>query len=305
MKLNTFSSPRVVCRPALPRDTADVLEFTKFIWEGHDYVQYAWNGWLADPQGILAVAEYAGHAVGLAKMTLLSPGQWWLEGFRVDTKFQGQKIGSHIHAYLDEWWLEHGNGIARLMTSSQRVQVHHLCEKFGYAKTAEVAGFLAPPLAESTETFRLLQENEIPAAVHYVESSSSSLLCNGLIDLGWRFVTPNPDTFRELVKEKLAWWWREREGLLLAWEDKGETPEDERLMAIGLPACQLEALTEFLLDVRRLAMQLGHDNVYWIAHLRDELMEVLNKAGFERKWENAGYIYEKRHTLSGTGISRS
>ncbi len=300
----TFSSPRVVCRPALPRDTADVLEFTKFIWEGHDYVQYAWNDWLADPHGILAVAEYAGHAVGLAKMTLLSPGQWWLEGFRVAPEFQGMKVGSHIHGYIDEWWLEHGDGIARLMTSSQRVQVHHLCKKFGYTKTGEMAGFLVPPLAEPTDTFRPLRENEIPEAVHCVETSSSSLLSNGLIDLGWRFVTPNPNTFRELVRQKLAWWWREREGLLLAWGDEGKTPEDERLLAVGLPACQIEALPEFLLDVRRLSAQLGYDNVYWIAPLRGELIEILKEAGFERKWENTGYIYEKRHTLSDTGSAR-
>ncbi len=295
MKPDTFSSPRVVCRPALPRDTTDVIEFCKFIWEGHDYVQYAWNDWLADPQGILAVAEYSGHAVGLAKMTLLALGQWWLEGFRVALGFQGLKIGSHIHAYLEEWWLEHGDGIARLMTSSQRVQVQHLCEKFGYTKTGEVAGFLAPPLTESTETFQLLQENEITEAVQFVESSASLLLSNGLIDLGWRFVTPNPDTFQELVRQKLAWWWRGREGLLLAWEDEGESPGDEQLLAIGLPACQMDALPEFLLDIRRLVAQLGYDNVYWIAPLRDELMEILNETGFERKWENAGYMYEKQH----------
>jgi GNAT superfamily N-acetyltransferase len=126
-----FSSPVVVCRPALPRDTADVLEFIKFIWNGHDYVKYTWADWLADPQGILAVAEYGGHAVGLAKVTLLAPGQWWLEGFRVDPNFQGLKIGSHIHKYIDAWWLEHGDGTVRLMTNAQRVQVQHLSEKFG------------------------------------------------------------------------------------------------------------------------------------------------------------------------------
>jgi len=296
-----FSSPVVVCRPALPRDTADVKEFSKFTWEGHDYVQYVWDHWLADPEGILAVAEYAGHAVGLAKVTLLAPGQWWLEGFRVDTKFQGLKIGSHIHGYIDEWWLEHGEGIARLMTSSQRVQVHHLCEKFGYAKTGEVAGFIASPLDEPTDVFRLLQENEIPEAVQFAETSPSLWLSNGLIDLGWRFVTPNPDTLQELVKEKLAWWWRGREGLLLAWEDKGETPEDERLLAIGLPACQMDVLPELLLDVRRLSTQTGYAKAFWIAPLRDELTAILKKAGYEREWENAGYIYEKQHTLSGTG----
>lgn len=134
----SFSSPVVVCRPALPRDKADVLEFTKFIWDGHDYVQYAWDEWLTDSNGILAVAEYGGHCVGLAKVSLSAPGQWWLHGFRVDPKFQGLKIGSHIHNYVDEWWLGHGDGVARLMTSSKSVKVHHLCEKLGYTKILEV-----------------------------------------------------------------------------------------------------------------------------------------------------------------------
>jgi GNAT superfamily N-acetyltransferase len=300
MTHHTFSSPRFVCRPASPRDTTDVKEFSKFTWEGHDYVQYVWDEWLADPEGLLAVAEFAGHAIGLAKITLLAPGQWWLEGFRVDPKFQGRKIGSHLHAYIEDWWLEHGDGIARLMTSSQRAQVHHLSEKFGYTKTGEVAGFLASPLIEPTGAFQLLQENEIPEALQFAERSPSLQLNNGLIDLGWRFVMPNPTTFQNLVKEKLAWWWRKREGLLLAWEDEGETPEDERLLAIGLLACQVEMLPEFLHDIRRLAGPFGYDRAFWIAPLRDELPSILNEAGYKREWDHPGFIYEKHHPLSDT-----
>ena len=141
---DSLSAPHVVCRPALPLDAPDVLEFTKFIWDGHDYIQYVWKDWFADPQGLLAVAQYGPHAVGMAKVTLLSPGQWWLEGLRVDPKFQGLKIGSHLHEYMDAWWLKHCDGTLRLMTSSQRVQVHHLCERTGFAKIAEVTGYDAP-----------------------------------------------------------------------------------------------------------------------------------------------------------------
>ena len=137
----SFSSPVVVCRPALPSDKADVIEFTKFIWDGHDYIQYVWDEWLADPEGILAAAEYGGHCVGLAKVSLLAPGQWWLQGLRVDPKFQDLKIGSHLHRYVDEWWLEHGDGVVRLMTGSKRVKVHHMSEKLGYTKILEVKEF--------------------------------------------------------------------------------------------------------------------------------------------------------------------
>ena len=84
---HTFSSPVVVCRPALPRDKADVLEFTKFIWEGGDYIRYVWDEWMADPHGLLAAAEYGGHCVGIAKVSLSAPGQWWLPKPKVSRRF--------------------------------------------------------------------------------------------------------------------------------------------------------------------------------------------------------------------------
>ena len=82
--------PEIICRPAQPEDTSDVLEFTQFTWEdGRDYIKYVWEEWLTDDQGILAAAEYNGRCVGFAKATLSAPGQWLFEGFRVDPNYQG------------------------------------------------------------------------------------------------------------------------------------------------------------------------------------------------------------------------
>jgi len=136
--MNKFSAPVVVIRPALPRDKMDVAEFTKFIWDGHDYVGEVFPHWLEDPHGQLFAAEYAGRCVGTGKVTYIAPGQWWLEGFRVDPKYQGMKIGSQIDARCNEWWNEHGDGTLRLLTSSKRVQVHHLSEERGFVKVGEV-----------------------------------------------------------------------------------------------------------------------------------------------------------------------
>jgi GNAT superfamily N-acetyltransferase len=293
---NTYSRPVIVCRPALPKDTVDVKAFCKFTWDGgRDYVLYAWDGWLADPEGILAVAEYAGRAVGLVKLSLLAPEQWWLEGFRVDREFQGQKIGSHLHRYINEWWLAYGDGTARLITHSHRVKVHHLCEKLGYTRTAEVAGFIASPLSEQMDAFQLVKKSEISKALRFTRATPTLAFNRGLLDLGWCFVTPNTESIQVLVEEKLAWWWHGREGLLFAWKDEGEYPEDSRIFAIGLPTCKMNALSNLLLDTRRLAAQVGFELVFWIAPQADEIAPVLKKAGFERKWENTGYIYEKRH----------
>ena len=77
-------------------DKADVLEFCKGIWDGEDYIDQVWDPWFRDPNGILAVAEYKGHAIGCSKVSRIAQGQWWLEGFRVDPQCQGMKVGSHL-----------------------------------------------------------------------------------------------------------------------------------------------------------------------------------------------------------------
>jgi len=66
-----------------------VLELTRTIWEGDDYVPHVWGEWLADPQGLLAVAEHQGRVLGLGKLTRLSEDDWWLEGLRTHPNTKG------------------------------------------------------------------------------------------------------------------------------------------------------------------------------------------------------------------------
>lgn len=288
----SFSSPRVVCRPALPRDFDDVREFCKGIWDGHDYVPFVFRDWLADPHGILAAAEYAGRCVGIAKVTLLSPGQWWLEGFRVDPKLQGLKIGSHIHEYVDEWWLSNGDGIARLMTSAKRVKVHHLCEKLGYVKTAEVSGYHGPAIPDApTDSFHPVKETDWKAALEFA-SKSQTLKLTGLVDMGWRQAVPDETLLREMIAAQKAFWWRDRAGLLLTWDDR---EDDEKTLGICLPACELNALPEFLLEIRHLAAQQTCTDAYWIAPAGASVAAALTSAGYATDWDAAGFIYEKKH----------
>ncbi|MGD8406948.1 MAG: GNAT family N-acetyltransferase [Anaerolineales bacterium] len=288
-----FSSPRVVCRHALPRDKADVLEFTKFTWDDGDYIQYVWDDWYADPNGILATAEYGGHCVGIAKVSLSAPGQWWLQGFRVDPKFQDLRIGSHIHDYVDWWWLKNGGGVARLMTSSKRVKVHHLCEKLGYVKALVMKELEAPVLDEACDSFQLVRPGELPDAIQTVLNAPVLISANGLIDLGWDVVLPNEEILLSIQQKSRALWWHDREGLLLTWE-LGESQS----LGISLPACEMESLPALLLDVRRLAALQGYTGIFWIAPLKDKILSAAETAGYVHHREHDNYLYEKHHPLS-------
>jgi len=284
----SFSSPQIVCRPALPSDAADVLEFTKFIWDGHDYIKYVWHDWLADPHGLLVVAQYGGHAVGLGKITLLAPGQWWLEGVRIDPKYQGLKIGSHLMEYMDEWLQENGYRVVRYMTSSERFQMHHLGGRLGYKKIGEVRSYQAPALEDSINAFTAAPIQQVAQAVEF--SSLHLAHARGLMDSGWKFSAPDTATLENKAHQEKLFWWHGRDGLFTYWADE---EDGEKTLGIGIAACEMNALADMLMDIRRLAHARGFVSVIWLAPVKGEVETALKNAGFTTDWDTTGFLYEK------------
>jgi GNAT superfamily N-acetyltransferase len=286
---------RLVCRPALPMDTRDVLELTRTIWEGHDYIPFVWQEWLRDPQGLLAVAEFGGRVVGISKLSRLSRSEWWLEGLRVHPDFQGRGIASHLNDYLLEYWASKAGEILRLVTASFRVQVQHLCQHSGFQKIAEVTPFVAEPVPGPAERFSPFMAGEEGMALEMSLRAPALTLPGGLIDIGWQWVSPSLENIGFAVAQERAWWWGSepggREALLLARED--EEDDGQRLLVIQLIACPLERLAACLEDYRRLAGSLGLGRAAWFAPLDAALEPSLQAAGYQRDWEESLYIYEK------------
>jgi len=285
----------VVCRPALPKDGADVIELTRTIWDGHDYVPYVWEEWLSDTEGMLAVAEYGGKTIGLGKLTKLAEDQWWLEGLRVHPDYQGRHIGSYIMEYLYEHWESNYGGFIRLATASYRLSVQHLCDRFGFIKCGEFSEFSAATISNSASIeqigFLPVKPKQELQAVEFANDSYSINLSAGLIDLGYRWLRPVPSTISEAIERGNAWWWCKNQGLLLTldwWDDNHQL-----IHRISLIACQLKDLPVMLDDTRRLAGVLGYTRIGWVASLHPDLQPVLHSCGFNRDWEAAVFVYEK------------
>lgn len=282
----------VVCRPALPRDTQDVMELTSRIWEGEDYVPYVWQEWLSEPVGLLSVAEYGGRVVGLGKLSRLAPGQWWLQGLRVHPEFSGRRIASHLHEFQLDYWQRHGEGVIRLATVSHRPQIHHLSERTGFQKVVELSDYRAPAIAGEEHAFHPFNPDEVEAALNLARASPALSLSSGLIDLGWQWAAPHEELLSRTIEQGRAWWWGEKQGLLFLLEDH----EEEHLTPlIQLLACPLDLIAACLLDYRRLAAQINYLHARWTAPLHPTLAPLLVSAGFQRDWEDSLYIYEKQH----------
>ncbi len=295
MRDNLQSLRTVVCRPALPKDTADVLELTREIWDGHDYVPHVWAEWLADAQGVLAVAEYAGKVVGLAKLSAKGAGEWWMQGLRVHPAFQGQGIASRLHDYILNHWQRRLDGVIRLATSSARLPVHHLCERSGFSKVGEYLSYVAPALDGQAHCLIPVEEEEAPLALEYALKSPMHPLSFGFMDLSWYWGELTLERIVDAIRQGHALWGLDHDGrrwALLVFDldddEEGDYPYIQFL------ACEVEQLEDALLEYRRLAGALGYKRCAWMAPDRAQILTALEEAGFRSDWENSLYLFEKR-----------
>ena len=292
----------VICRAARESDTADMLELTRTIWDGNDYVPEAWADWLADPVGRLIVAEHEGRVIGLTRLGRLSPGAWWLQGLRVHPEFEGRGVASQLHRAAVDSWREVGDGVLRLSTASFRASVHHLCEQSGFVKVGERTVFIrleadAPsPAQTAAETpFRPIETAEIPEAVDFIRQSPAFSLQDGLLELDWEYALVHESFLAKGVERGMAWWWRGRDGALLVYE----STDDDRptLPFIMALACEMEEMSALLADFRRLARQLGYPGIGWVAPLRPVIQRLLDEHGFQRGWEHSVFVYALEKTV--------
>jgi GNAT superfamily N-acetyltransferase len=285
---------KVVCRPAREEDTQDVLELTRTIWEGDDYVPLVWRDWLADTQGRLAVAEYGGRVLGLGKLTRLATGQWWLEGLRTHPDFEGRGIAASLHDYLVNAWLQIGNGILRLATASFRTAVQHLSDRSGFTKVGEFSPFRATALEGDILDFRALEEKQVDSALEILQASPALALSNGLIDLGWEWCAPASELITESARQGEAFWWQGERGLVLTRLDQDDESGDY-LLSLQTLACQFEDLAALLQACRGLAKRLDYVSVEWRSPLLPAALRALESAGFERGWDASVYVYAREH----------
>lgn len=290
----------ILCRPALPMDTPDVIELTSHIWEGEDYIPHVWHQWLADPDGLLAVVETGGRVIGLGKLTKLSDFEWWLEGLRVHPDFEGRGIASQMNEYMLQYWYRCGAGVIRLATGSHREPVKHLSEKAGFKIVAEYTFYKSGTIHQKAVSpgklsFIQLTSEEVDTATQYLLSSSREVLPFGLVNIGWQFGSPISAHIENLLKDGKAWWWQQRKGLLFLEEKEEDSESIARILTL---ACQIGDLGSCLIDIEILAAQMGFGQISWLAPMLPEIEAHLLKAGYERDWESSLLIYKKPHPQS-------
>jgi GNAT superfamily N-acetyltransferase len=196
-------------RPARPLDKGFVLAFCAHTFDWGDYLPLVWDMWLSDDRGPLLVATENAVPVGVAKVTLLTPTEAWLEGLRVDPRCRRHGMASQFQTRCLELARQMGARVARLATGSQNWAVRKTAERAGMCHVASFLPLEASALSAREEGCRLLRPNARgwpQVAAHILEGSYLSET-RGLYGAGW--------TWEALTRTKLRAHWNQRQVLTL------------------------------------------------------------------------------------------
>ena len=83
-------------RPMRPADHERVLEISREVWNGHDYIPRVFDDWLTDAGAAFQAAEIDGVVIGLQRLRPYAPGLIWYEGLRVASTHRRQGIAREM-----------------------------------------------------------------------------------------------------------------------------------------------------------------------------------------------------------------
>jgi predicted PurR-regulated permease PerM/ribosomal protein S18 acetylase RimI-like enzyme len=286
----SVQAPSVRIRPARESDTEEMHALTTYMWEGHDYIREVWPKWLADRDGFLAAAEADGRIVGFGKLTRLAPQEWWLEGLRVHPEYQGMKIASQLTEHLLEKWKQSDGGVIRLAVSSERPQVHHLCDRLGFRRVESCRLTAAPPLERGDCEFQPMAEADAGDAFTLWEERAAAWGTTGMVNIDWRWSTLTKDRLQDFIRKNHAWWWRERSGILLAYDSNHDHQPSLEVAAILAP---LQKLTMMLRPLRVLAEGRKAHRVAWVLPDKPRVFDAAKRAGFVPSSDAQLWLFER------------
>jgi len=285
-------------RPARPEDREAVLAFSAHTWEWGDYIEYVWNEWLHDPQGMLFVATSDGQPVGVGHMRMLTKTEAWLEGLRVDPAFRRQGVASALYDAQLADAMRRGATIARLITESTNTAAIRILERGFMRRVAEYVPMHALPVttpSKSTygiETPTLATTADIDDIINYLNVSNIFPSVGGLYYQGFIAFSITGELLKEKVTAQQIYLlrrWDRLDGLAIAEPHEGHRGKH---LFIGYIDGTTESISLIAYALRTRLPELGLEGVS--AHVPDLIM--VRDAFTGAEYESDGqvfYTYER------------
>jgi GNAT superfamily N-acetyltransferase len=111
-----LETEQLTIRPVRPADRDRVMEITRDVWGGRDYLPRAFEHWVGDAGASFQAAEVDGVVVGVQRMRPYASGLVWYEGLRVASTHHRRGIARAMLASAIDEVREQGFREMRLAT---------------------------------------------------------------------------------------------------------------------------------------------------------------------------------------------
>ncbi|MEJ2248681.1 MAG: GNAT family N-acetyltransferase [Candidatus Lokiarchaeota archaeon] len=206
---------KVYFRELLKEHIPTIMEISKEIWEGEDYIPTVIEGWLSEENsynyGAFLDKEFQ-ELVGFGRVNFLSDIAW-LEGGRVKKSLQQKGIGRQLMEHAIKYARNKGSKLAQYDTSSENEGSLALADYFGFKKKDEMYFLHMYPKEKEInfESFKIQSEikkigyDEIIAKYKEIENGPINEL-----NTGWSFIPLN----KKFLKIKEGIWYATSKAIL-------------------------------------------------------------------------------------------
>ncbi len=189
-------------RKLLGSDRNDILEISRHIWKGHDYLSSVVDEWLQDPNCNFYGVEADGRVVAVGSLRIVENGQTgWMEGLRVHPEYRGKGFANEITRYLVRKAECLNVQRLRYATSDRNAASLKLARMAGFKRVLKMAVFwhLSPKPIPQTEDYPLIEKASAAEAYRLLKKNPS-IIPHGIVEYDWKALDSTLQNLKEISK---------------------------------------------------------------------------------------------------------
>ncbi len=187
------ATSELTVRPVRPADRERIVEMTRDVWEGRDYLPRVFDRWVSDAGAEFQAAEIDGVVVGIQRLRPYAPGLVWYEGLRVAATHRRQGVA---RAMLGGAIAEaRQQGFREMRLATRDAPAVRLFESEGFTRLVEMKWWRGLRL-EGDEPARMPDAAEAKRLWGFVSASPGFELYAG--------ISPDMNGARDLGADELA-----------------------------------------------------------------------------------------------------
>ena len=190
-------------RKLRPSDRDDVMEISRHVWEGHDYLPSVFESWLNDENSHFYGVEQDGRVVAVANLRLLEGGRTgWMEGLRVHPDYRGKGYANEMTRFLVRKAEDFGIERLRYTTGDNNAASLKLASMAGFQRLLEKTVFwcVKPKKASVVRAYLPIEEWK-PENAFELLKTNPNLVLHGVLVYDWKAVDSVPENFREIGRD--------------------------------------------------------------------------------------------------------